>query len=356
MEGRAIARPNLRYSDSPGNDSNPSMEGRAIARPNPAGGGGVARAQLAPSMEGRAIARPNLYRGCSMQETRFLQWRAGQLPGQTIVRRSSKSFVTFLQWRAGQLPGQTELPSPGCPGRDALQWRAGQLPGQTSLKGPIVVVTTIPFNGGPGNCPAKRGRVVGQHPASSSFNGGPGNCPAKPETSRRREARLFPFNGGPGNCPAKHPTNNKRRNQMSLQWRAGQLPGQTRGRSTANPGDSASLQWRAGQLPGQTSGLRPFGRRSGTAFNGGPGNCPAKPRQVPGIQYRLGRPCAFNGGPGNCPAKPLAQSGVLDLPVRGRLRAVVEVGASKVLRFCCQAANCLVFNGVERSPRIAWSP
>ena len=32
----------------------------------------------------------------------------------------------------------------------------------------------------------------------------------------------------------------------------------------------------------------------------------------------------FNGGPGNCPAKPLVKIGAFDLPVCGRLRAVVE--------------------------------
>ena len=32
----------------------------------------------------------------------------------------------------------------------------------------------------------------------------------------------------------------------------------------------------------------------------------------------------FNGGPGNCPAKPLVRIGAFDLPVCGRSRAVSE--------------------------------
>ena len=63
------------------------MEGRAIARPNI-----LARftetmvGQPRPSMEGRAIARPNHYvlnRYFPHAASSTLQWRAGQLPGQT---------------------------------------------------------------------------------------------------------------------------------------------------------------------------------------------------------------------------------------------------------------------------------
>ena len=84
-----------------------------------------------------------------------------------------------------------------------------------------------------------------------------------------------------------------------LQWRAGQLPGQTRrlvfpsqrqqmpsmeGRAIARPNHPMTggravekcLQWRAGQLPGQTCRRRCRPERRRAAFNGGPGNCPAK--------------------------------------------------------------------------------
>ena len=62
------------------------------------------------------------------------------------------------------------------------------------------------------------------------------------------------FNGGPGNCPAK-PVGSATRPTEPL----------------------VSLQWRAGQLPGQTVSRRPECRCRPKCFNGGPGNCPAKP-------------------------------------------------------------------------------
>ena len=112
-----------------------------------------------------------------------------------------------------------------------------------------------------------------------------------------------------------------------LQWRAGQLPGQTRrgeraafvrgaassmeGRAIARPNLSGtrysrsriwSLQWRAGQLPGQTHDTPHRKDHRNPLFNGGPGNCPAKPVWLPG--HVRDRDELFNGGPGNCPAKP----------------------------------------------------
>ena len=98
-------------------------------------------------------------------------------------------------------------------------------------------------------------------------------------------------------------------------------------------------------MPGQTSIDCRRGRDGVAGFNGGPGNCPAKPLigamlglaatalqwragQLPGqtcmVISDTGQQAGFNGGPGNCPAKPLVKIGALDLPVCGRLRAVVE--------------------------------
>ena len=134
-----------------------SMEGRAIARPNLSGDHTALRAARA-SMEGRAIARPNDVGDLTAIKTlKTLQWRAGQLPGQTRQRECSALGHRLasmegraiarpnrldaqpwldkpvLQWRAGQLPGQT-CRWRACRGRSApLQWRAGQLPGQTRL-------------------------------------------------------------------------------------------------------------------------------------------------------------------------------------------------------------------------------
>ena len=90
---------------------------------------------------------------------------------------------------------------------------------------------------------------------------------------------------------------------MFLQWRAGQLPGQTgiliveaggvtkpsmEGRTIARPDLPETLerqknvyilQWRAGQLPGQTAAVDRRGQQRRRSFNGGPDNCPARPRE-----------------------------------------------------------------------------
>ena len=59
-------------------------------------------------MEGRAIARPNTCASPICCATQSLQWRAGQLPGQTNPGQARPGHYTCpLQWRAGQLPGQT---------------------------------------------------------------------------------------------------------------------------------------------------------------------------------------------------------------------------------------------------------
>ena len=72
-----------------------------------------------PSMEGRAIARPNPMTGPIADHIAcLLQWRAGQLPGQTFSTDSSLWVVFRLQWRAGQLPGQTShVPGAASPRR-----------------------------------------------------------------------------------------------------------------------------------------------------------------------------------------------------------------------------------------------
>ena len=62
------------------------MEGRTIARPDDLVDN-LPRILLHPSMEGRTIARPDVGQPAgSSVDTRLLQWRAGQLPGQTACR------------------------------------------------------------------------------------------------------------------------------------------------------------------------------------------------------------------------------------------------------------------------------
>ena len=166
MEGRAIARPNLARSKVSKLERLASMEGRAIARPNLSEVLAVERRLCRASMEGRAIARPNL----PHRRLRTTTIRAS-MEGRAIARPNpvrkgrNRSPASWLQWRAGQLPGQTYRPDVGALQPTLLQWRAGQLPGQTT---------------GPG---------APDRPARKGFNGGPGNCPAKPHNDDNTTAK-----------------------------------------------------------------------------------------------------------------------------------------------------------------------
>ena len=134
MEGRTIARPDCDLTGPRAGGHTPSMEGRTIARPDRGfrwnclhgrctfnGGPDNCPARLQfrrrrravgdePSMEGRTIARPD-WRGLPVGNPVpcVLQWRAGQLPGQTWCFVVVLAWTSSLQWRAGQLPGQTSL-------------------------------------------------------------------------------------------------------------------------------------------------------------------------------------------------------------------------------------------------------
>ena len=133
-----------------------------------------------PSMEGRTIARPDWHHGCSEQ---FVI--APSMEGRTIARPDETGLV------------------PGHNGADCLQWRAGQLPGQTMIPA-MIASLTVTFNGGPDNCPARPGWTPHWRCGRRAFNGGPDNCPARQAAISVYAARL-----------------------EALQWRAGQLPGQT---------------------------------------------------------------------------------------------------------------------------------
>ena len=59
-------------------------------------------------MEGRAAARPDSPQSARIPDDTFdLQWRAGQLPGLTVLLALGVRKALSLQWRAGQLPGLT---------------------------------------------------------------------------------------------------------------------------------------------------------------------------------------------------------------------------------------------------------
>ena len=265
MEGRAIARPNRApktrtategstFNGGPGNCpakrlSSPRSS-RRLLRSAFNGGPGNCPAKLSrhsaaerrpvlPSMEGRAIARPNF--GCARPPTSCasasLSFNGG--PGNCPAKQHHRGGTL----REGAIRGVTFNGGPGnCPAkphvapgvtsvrtpRPDLQWRAGQLPGQTVERGRCSTPTKSrsPFNGGPGNCPAKRG------PASS-----PLAAPRFVSPSMEGRAIARP---NPGGCGCRAPC------RCGLQWRAGQLPGQTtHGRRNG------------GQLPGQTAFIRP---------------------------------------------------------------------------------------------------
>ena len=253
MEGRTIVRPNCsisngssrrarRFNGGPDNcpakpqrprrrgddDQGASMEGRTIVRPNPSPGP-LRRRSRPASMEGRTIVRPNRprRRRCCGSGARF-NGGPDNCPAKRSGRRPPLMTTASLQWRAGQLSGQT----------------GGGTTGASNSTGG--------FNGGPDNCPAKPSRKSDATRRAPCFNGGPDNCPAKPTGGHRGAMRACSFNGGPDNCPAKLVAPlNLMFTLVKLQWRAGQLSGQTR-------------------LPGLA--LWPLVRR----FNGGPDNCPAK--------------------------------------------------------------------------------
>ena len=182
----------------------------------------------AASMEGRAIARPNAW---SFE----LQWRAGQLPGQTSPKASrradrSESAAASMEGRAIARPNAWDDSDP-----DAANCR---------------------FNGGPGNCPAKRQAVASPDPGDwpTGFNGGPGNCPAK----RRRAGTMVASMEGRAIARPNpdHGVAPRVIDAASMEGRAIARPNAAASKSTpAVP----VLQWRAGQLPGQTAPACPGG-------------------------------------------------------------------------------------------------
>ena len=158
MESRAIARPDGPARGPERRRIAASMEGRAIARPDVRFLARQAGEDILASMEGRAIARPDkrcpAARTCS---TTALQWRAEQLLGQTPQCNRRWCVITFrfnggpsncsarppvavigLAWRTpASMEGRAiarpdlEEAATGLTGIMSLQWRAEQLLGQT---------------------------------------------------------------------------------------------------------------------------------------------------------------------------------------------------------------------------------
>ena len=158
------------------------MEGRTAVRPNrtpPRRLGPRAR----PSMEGRTAVRPNRHVAGAAQPDRDLP----SMEGRTAVRPNVHGSVTTRSCRC-------------------------------------------PFNGGPDSCPAK----LRQDSATGRDGVGrpsmEGRTAVRPNPARGQSPPGGPrsFNGGPDSCPAKPGQRQARLPHASgLQWRAGQLSGQT---------------------------------------------------------------------------------------------------------------------------------
>ena len=134
-----------------------------------------------------------------------------------------------------------------------LQWRAEQLPGQTtSTHRPMRLLSL----------PSMEGRAI-----------------ARPNWRRRTYSVAYSPPSMEGRAIARPNLEGPMgagKTALGLQWRAEQLPGQTRASTGSTRRRDDDLQWRAEQLPGQTSDSH-WSASAHSAFNGGPSNCPAKP-------------------------------------------------------------------------------
>ena len=108
MEGRAIARPNRTPPARPHPRTYTFNGGPSNCSAEPVGGAVVVGDRQRPSMEGRAIARPNMrLLAARAKSWPVLQWRAEQLLGRTWTTAATTDPDYVLQWRAEQLLGRT---------------------------------------------------------------------------------------------------------------------------------------------------------------------------------------------------------------------------------------------------------
>ena len=164
------------------------------------------------------------------------------------------------------MPGQTAASrtAPDAVAERDLQWRAGQLPGQTPIERQSGSVVELPsFNGGPDNCPARRRRIQRRRP--------PDFEPERPSMEGRTIARpdaqstAMWANALNGQVPSMEGRTIARPDHRAEARRRTTLPGcgpSMEGRTIARPDATA--------VPMASQG------RDG-AFNGGPDNCPARP-------------------------------------------------------------------------------
>ncbi len=282
------------------------MEGRAIARPNAHHPHRRRPCTRRTSMEGRANARPNQGAGgrCGGQDRPSMEGRANARPNPRTAYCTS-THCDRLQWRAGQLPGRT-----------SSEHFNVELKADASMEGRAIARPNAAHRCGHrvrGRAASMEGRAIARPNSHMMPAATPIVRPLQwragqlPGRTRGMAAVARPtswgFNGGPGNCPAeprRSPPLATRRRRFN--GGPGNCPAEpTWGGSTVT--NTTLLQWRAGQLPGRTPPASGPHRSPLCRFNGGPGNCPAEPaasRPHSGARPR------FNGGPGNCPAEPAA--------------------------------------------------
>ena len=121
--------------------------------------------------------------------------------------------------------------------------------------GAIRLSREYPFNGGPDNCPARPSIVLTVF-LTLRWPSMEGRTIVRPDDGISSTLRYptISFNGGPDNCPARLVGPDAVGDwEDALQWRAGQLSGQTQS-CTPCAVKICPLQWRAGQLSGQTIG------------------------------------------------------------------------------------------------------
>ena len=146
---------------------------------------------------------------------------------------------------------------PAAPAAAGLQWRAGQLPGQTATSTTTATSPWTCFNGGPGNCPAKR-LVLSRGEDRGRVASMEGRAIARPNEDHPGAGEavgVLRFNGGPGNCPAKPvPLAGHHRGfvDASMEGRAIARPNVVPGLGPAARADLASMEGRAIARPNKS--------------------------------------------------------------------------------------------------------
>ena len=255
-------------------------------------------------MEGRAIARPNdAAHDHPPPRHQAFNGGPGNCPAEPASWCSSRASDRFLQWRAGQLPGRTRHVGEvvAAVGHPSMEGRAIARPNGATHR-PMVV----------GVNPSMEGRAIARPNsrapqwASASLavlQWRAGQLPGRTRREhRRRQHHILPSMEGRAIArPNPSPTSPAAPCESILQWRAGQLPGRTPAGLNATGESDMDLQWRAGQLPGRTPNR--MQRRAQEPKPSMEGRAIARPNWRP--SSAPGLPLApFNGGPGNCPAEP----------------------------------------------------